>query len=282
MTRRFLIIYLVVAVFICLVGVGNIMMPMAAHVSEFSLYAPDTSDPGTPQDQGLPDMKAIKVKTADGDMVAWFQPPRANNRKVIIFFAGNAETLAGQAYMSRDILSHGYGVYLCTYPGYGLNPGKPSEDGLYETARSGIRWLQEQGYRQEDIIILGASLGAGVAVQMGLEFSPDIVVLVSSFTDIPEVLAYRQVELPKSMLEKERYDNLSKIKRVKARLLFVHGENDTLIPIANARKLYEAANEPKEFMIVKGSDHNELYSHGAGDMLMEWLDKQVNEKNEQH
>jgi uncharacterized protein len=275
MTRRFLILYLALVVFICLAGVGKLMMPRAEHKAEFSLYAPDTSDPGTPQDLGLPDMKAIKVKTAGGDMAAWFQPPREKDGKVIIFFAGNAETLAGQAYMSQSFLSHGYGMYLCTYPGYGLNPGKPSEEALYETARSGIRWLQEQGYRQEGIILLGASLGAGVAVQMALEFSPEIVVLVSSFTDIPEVLENRHVVLPKSMLEKERYDNLSKIKRVKARLLFVHGEFDTLIPIEIARKLYDAANAPKEFMVVKGSDHNELYSHGAGDMLMGWLDKQV-------
>lgn len=259
----------------CLAGIGKFMMPRAEHVPEFSLYAPDTSDPGTPQEQGLPGMKAITVKTAAGDMAAWFQPPREKEGKVIIFFPGNASTLPSEAYIAKFFLPHGYGMYLCTYPGYGLNPGKPSEEELYENARAGLRWLQEQGYRPEDVIIFGESLGAGVAVQMALEFSPKLMVLASSFTDIPEVMEYRHKDLPKSRFEKERFDNLKKIRRVKAHLLVVHGELDTLIPITIARKLYEAANEPKEFMMIKGIDHNDIFLYGAGDMIADWIDKQT-------
>ena len=276
MKRFFLILYVALVLFMCFFGVGMLMMPRAEHVQEFSLYAPDTSNPGTPQDQGLPDMKAIKARTAGGlEMEAWFQPPKENNGKVIIFFPGNAETLPSEAYMAQFFLPHGYGRYLCAYPGYGLNPGKPSEESLYENARAGFRWLEEQGYKPEDIIIFGESLGAGVAIQMALEFPAKIMVLASSFTDIPEVLESRHMDLPRSVMEKERYDNLSKIKRVKARILIVHGELDTLIPIAIARKLFDAANEPKEFMMIKGSDHNELFLHDAGNLMVNWLDRQV-------
>lgn len=279
MKRRLLIIYVVFAVVLCFAGVGKLMMPRAEHPEEFSLYAPDTSNPGSPQDQGLSDMKAIKAKTAGGlEMDAWFQPPKESNGKVIIFFPGNAETLPSEAYMAQFFLPHGYGMYLCAYPGYGLNPGKPSEESLYENARAGFRWLKEQGYKDEDIIIFGESLGAGVGVQMALEFPVKAMVLASSFTDIPEVLESRHMDLPKSVMEKERYDNLSKIRRVKAHLLIVHGELDTLIPIAIARKLFNAANEPKEFMMIKGSDHNELFLHDAGNLMAGWLDEQVKGK----
>jgi uncharacterized protein len=274
--RRLLILYLVFAVVLCFAGVGKLMMPRAEHPAEFSLYAPDTSDPRKPQDYGYADMRVIKVTTKGGlEMEAWFQPPKAKSGKVIIFFPGNAETLASEAYMAQFFLPHGYGMYLCAYPGYGLNPGKPSEESLYENARAGFRWLKEQGYKQEDIIIFGESLGAGVGVQMALEFSAEIMILASSFTNIPEVLQSWHVDLPKSVIEKERYDNLSKIKGVHARILVVHGELDTLIPIAIAQKLYNAANEPKEFMMISGSDHNELFLHNAGNMMADWLDKAV-------
>lgn len=250
-----------------------------ARAPDIPLYVPDPASHGMPQDHGLKDMKAVKVRTADGlEVEAWFQPPPQGG-KVIVFFPGNAGNLASRAGFAAFYTKYGYGLYMCEYPGYGGNPGKPSEQSLYAAGRAGMAWLAEQGYKPADLILLGESIGSGVAVQLALETPPAFMVLESGFTSVSDVMKYRYPEFPvEKMFNDNKFDNLEKIARIKTHTLFIHGEKDTLIPISFGQKLFEAANEPKEFMIIKGSDHNDIYMYGAGEMLMAWLDKQVKAK----
>jgi uncharacterized protein len=270
--------YLIAIVAIC-IAVPALARVMA--VPKISLYVPDPAYHGKPKDFGLEGMETVKVRTAEGlELEAWFQAP-PDKGKVIVFFPGNAGNLSNRWGFAGSYVRHGYGVYMCEYPGYGGNPGTPSEQTLYAAGRAGLKWLGENGFKPKDLIILGESIGSGVAVQMALETPPAYMVLESAFTSIVDVMKYRHPDLPvETMFDDNKFDNLDKMARVKTHILFVHGEKDSLIPIRFAEKLFEAANAPKEFMTIKGSDHNDLYMYGAGDMLMEWLDKRVKEKNE--
>lgn len=251
-------------------------MARVMAVPKISLYVPDSAYHGKPKDFGLDGMKTVKARTADGlELEAWFQPP-PDKGKVIVFFPGNAGNLSNRRGFAGSSVRHGYGVYMCEYPGYGGNPGAPSEKTLYAAGRASIKWLDEHGYKPEDLIIMGESVGSGVAVQMALETPPAFMVLESAFTSIVEVMKYWHPDLPvETMFDDNKFDNLDKIARVKTHTLFMHGEKDTLIPIRYAEKLFNAANAPKDFVTIKDSDHNDLYVYGAGQMLMDWLDKQV-------
>lgn len=241
------------------------------------LYVPDTSDPGTPQDHGLPDAQSVQFKSKDGlTLYGWFQPPPSKEGRVIVDFPGNGGNIAGSAGLARSFLHFGYGSFLVEYPGYGKNPGTPSEAALYDDARAGIDWLLAHGYKAGDLILFGESLGTGVAVQMALEYHPRIVVLRSAFDSLADVMKFRYPDLPTDKIfADEKFDIVGKIPKVKAKLLFVHGVQDTLIPIRYARKAFDAANEPKEFLEIKYGGHNDLYEHEAGQLIMDWLDVQV-------
>ena len=54
-------------------------------------------------------------------------------------------------------------------------------------------------------------------------------------------------------------DSVAKIARVRAPLLFIHGDRDEIVPIALGRKLFEAASQPKEFYTIRGAGHNDTY-----------------------
>ncbi len=88
-----------------------------------------------------------------------------------------------------------YGVLMVGYRGFG-NPGKPSEDGLYNDARAAIDELRARGVPEKALVIYGESLGTGVAVQMATEFEASGLILESPYTSIPDVGADRYPLVP--------------------------------------------------------------------------------------
>ena len=64
--------------------------------------------------------------------------------------------------------------------------------------------------------------------------------------------------LPVRLLMKDQFDSLSHIGRIDAPLLIVHGELDGIIPVAEGKRLFEAAKEPKEMVIIKDGSHSSI------------------------
>jgi uncharacterized protein len=241
-------------------------------------YYPDRGTPGTPAANGAPEMKAVTVTTEDGlPLLAWFAPPRTKDGKVakdgriIVLYHGNAGHIGGRASKVRVFLDRGYGVFLSEYRGYGGNPGSPTEQGLYADARAGLKWLEAQGFSPAQFVIYGESIGSGPAVQMALEWQPKILILESPFTSAVEVAKNAYFWLPVDVLLKDRYENIAKIRDIHASLLIVHGDMDTVIPHALGQKLYDAANHPKQIIIIENGAHNDLYEHHAGHIIADWL-----------
>ncbi|MBI3440919.1 MAG: alpha/beta hydrolase [Proteobacteria bacterium] len=167
----------------------------------------------------------------------------------------------------------GYGVYLCEYRGFGGNPGSISEEGFYKDARAALRWLETNGYASSQWVIYGESIGSGSAVQMAAEFQPKMLILEGAFSSALDVAKERYFWLPVSYMLKDKFDNISKIKSIHSSLLMLHGEGDPTVPLHSAQKLYEAANQPKQFSLIRGGGHNNLYDFGAGQVILEWLAK---------
>lgn len=249
-----------------------VMYVMQRHLQ----YFPHREYPGTPASNGVPEMREVRVKTEDGiDLLGWFAPPEAKDGKIIVFFHGNAGNLSHRAEKARLFIDHGYGVYLAEYRGFGGNRGSSSEQGLYRDARAALGWLEGEGYSPGQFVLYGESIGSGVAVQMAFETQPKWLVLEAPFTTAADVAKISYFWLPVDLLLKDKYDNLSKIGQIKSALLIVHGDEDHVIPLFLAQKLYEAARHPKEFATVNGGGHADLYDHHAGHIVTEWLDKQA-------
>jgi fermentation-respiration switch protein FrsA (DUF1100 family) len=84
--------------------------------------------------------------------------------------------------------------------------------------------------------------------------------------------------LPASGLIRTKYDSLSKIAKVRAPLLVLHGDQDDIVPFESGRKLFEAASEPKRFYTIRGAGHNDTYIVGGRDYsraLREFVENQT-------
>lgn len=237
------------------------------------LYFPDRTRPN-PADHGAEGVQIITVKTADGlTLEGWYFPPRIG-KKVIVHFHGNASTAAARMPRLRPFIESGYGVLLAEYRGYGGNSGAPTEAGLYEDARAYLKFLLESKKLPKDRIVLyGESLGSGVATQMATEFPAAALILEAPFTSVTEVAQKIYFYVTVARLLKDRFESIKKIASINMPLLIVHGDRDRTVPIEFGQKLFDAAREPKQFELITGATHDDLYDHDAAARIIRFMDK---------
>ena len=149
---------------------------------------------------------------------------------------------------------------IISWRGFSGNKGKPTEKGLYEDANSAIKWLNFNGIKNQEIIIYGESLGAGVAVEVAQNKNFAGVILESPFTSMIAAGKAKYSLLPVKMLLKDKYESDKKIKNVKSPILIMHGMVDDVVPFSMGQKMYELANEPKYAYFSKYDDHMMEYN----------------------
>ncbi|MFZ4763091.1 MAG: alpha/beta hydrolase [Alphaproteobacteria bacterium] len=224
----------------------------------------------------------IYVETQDGlRLQSWFWPPAEQGKKVIVYFHGNAGAIDIRVEPTAALVKAGYGLLLLEYRGYGGNSGQPSETGLYHDARAAINWLQKTGIPLEKMILLGESLGSGVAVQLATEYKQVAgVILEAPYTSIPDVGQERLPFIPVKLLTTERFDSLRKIPNLQAPLLVLHGTADYLIPFHHGEAIFKAAppNPHNHFVRLQNIGHVDLIFDHAAFHILPWLEQLDKEK----
>jgi fermentation-respiration switch protein FrsA (DUF1100 family) len=242
------------------------------------MYFPNTDHVGAPSEFGLGEMKVIPIKTEDGlALQDWFRPPKNGDKYTVVLFHGANVSLGHVALIARYLLKSDHGLFLCEYRGFGDSPGSPSEQGIYTDARAAVNWLTANGYPADHLVFYGSSLGTGVAVQMATETPPAMVILHSPYTRVADIAKMEYPMFPVDLLLKDRYDTIDKIGKVHAPVLILHGKDDKVIPIDNARQLFGAANHPKYFMAVEGWGHTDFFFNPViYRNVLAWIDGQIN------
>lgn len=187
----------------------------------------------------------VRYVTQDGLELRAGYAPAKEGKATLLFFHGNGASWQTTPYVTERLVEQGYGVLAAEYRGYNGNPGSPSEEGLYADGRAAYAFLRDDGVAAHDIVLAGNSIGSGVATHLAAEVEVRALVLISPFDSLEETASRKLRWLPVRQLLRDRYDNSGKFPHLTLPILILHGENDTLIALGQARRLAEAHPETR-------------------------------------
>jgi len=211
-----------------------------------------------PRVAGLTGVAEVTIATEDGErLYGWWAPPQPGHGAVV-YFVGKGLVLSDGAGLFGDLADHGFGVLGIDYRGNGASTGRPSEAGLRADARAAFDFAREAA-PQARIAAFGESLGTGIAVGLAHDRPVAGVLLNSPYASIVRLFELRGLPLPYRLLMADPLDSEALIGGLGVPVMILHSRADQAIPIAEARRLYAAAREPKEIIEIDGANHAETW-----------------------
>lgn len=226
-----------------------------------------------PSDWGM-NYDEITFTTSDGLQLNGWYVPRHDSKQVLLFFHGNAGNISHRRDSIEIFHRLGLNVFIIDYRGYGKSQGKPDEQGLHLDAKAAWRFLiEEKGFSANNIIIFGRSLGGAVAARLAAEVPARGLMLESTFTSAKDFAKSVFTILSRLVYLRYEFDVAENIQRVNYPVLVLHSPDDEIMPYKLGEKVYQAANQPKRFVQMKG-DHNYgfiLSQPGYSEAIRDWL-----------
>lgn len=227
--------------------------------------------PAPQADRGpLSDYETVSYETGDEILLSGGYRAASEGKPTLVFFHGNAADWQSGAAAMRGLAERGYGAFAASYRGYTGNAGKPGEQGLYRDGEAAIAWLGDQGVRRSDIILVGNSLGSGVASELATRHPVKALALISPFSSMSDIVAERAWWMPISLLLRHHFENGPKLEGFERPLLLLHGDRDTLIPDQHSRRLAAVVPGAK-LKIIANTGHELAYRPEAEAALADWL-----------
>ncbi|MEU7767876.1 alpha/beta hydrolase [Nocardia sp. NPDC049190] len=235
-------------------------------------YLPERAVLQTPALLGM-DYTELSPRTTDGETLhAWWIPARGSIGH-ILFAHGNAGNIGDRLPIFALLTEAGFDVLAFDYRGYGRSTGRPTEHGTYLDARAARQaLLARPEVDPSRVLYLGKSLGGGVALELAQEHPPAGLMLMSTFTGIRDAARSVYPFLPAPLVP-NAYPSERRIRALRAPVLIMHGDQDELLPLRHAERLYAAAPEPKRLVVFPGAGHNDLIVVGGSawyELVRDW------------
>ena len=257
---------------IVLIGYGGLLL--LVYLGQRALqYLPERART-PPAAAGLPEAEEVVLDSSGGErVIVWHIPPRGE-KPVVLYFHGNGGSLRGRVDRFRALAADGTGLIALSYRGYGGSSGRPTEKGLIDDALAAYAFAAAR-YPASRLALWGESLGTGVAVALAAQKPVGRIVLESPFTSIADIAAQIYWFFPVRLLIKDSFRSDLLIGTVTAPFLILHGDKDSIVPIALGDQLYKLITAPKRFVRFPGAGHNELAAYGALEAAKQFLSEPV-------
>ena len=208
----------------------------------------------------------VSIRTPDGETLHGLYRRGESGKPSVLFFLGNADRTSNYGFLAQALAARGIGLLAISYRGYPGSTGSPSEDGLLTDGIAAYDWLSARS--GSEIVVLGQSLGSGVAVNTAGQRPAAAVILVSAYLSVVSLAQTHYPLLPVALLIKDPFRSDLKIAKVRQPKLFIHGRRDDIIPLSSGEALYRTAPEPKQMLIYDSSGHNDIWDDGmVGDVI---------------
>jgi uncharacterized protein len=214
-----------------------------------------------PAEAGLTRAREIELRTRDGQtLVLWRADPVYEGAPHILYLHGNRRALWRRARFFRMFLAAGWGFTALAHRGFNGSTGRPGERVNVADAIFTLDQIAAEGIDPLRVVVYGESMGSGTAIQVAAARAVGGVILHAPYDSFRDIVRARTGWLLPRALFRERYDSIRQIGRVTAPILWLHGDDDRVIPLSRGRRLYDAARGPKYAALVKGANHFGIYT----------------------
>lgn len=185
----------------------------------------------------------------------WFK--RINAKGVVLFFHGNAGSLARWGHLYHFFHRLGYDYFVYDYRGYGKSTGKKNEHLLYEDAKVAFEYVK-QHYPSEQIVVYGRSMGTAFATRIAAEGNVKMLILETPFSSMRRLFYSYYPFLPPIFFFKYHFPNHRYLRRVQCPVYIFQGTKDWVVPYKCAIRLQKWLKPDDEFITIVGGGHNNL------------------------
>ena len=195
----------------------------------------------------------VTVTTTDALAITGTEVAAQPGKPTLLVFHGNGSSAMGTLAWFAPLIAQGYGIVAAEYRGYSGNPGRAGEAGLARDADAfyaEARRLAGGGR----VIVVGHSLGGGVAFGLAMRQRLDALVTIGTFTGLRAMVP----KIARAFIS-DRYDNLAAVPTLDEPLFIIHGTADETVPPQMGNALDNAAIAAKRAgfsLVIRGADHH--------------------------
>jgi len=190
-----------------------------------------------------------------------------NSKGVVLYLHGNSRNLQHWGRFVNKFLIRNYDVFMIDYQGYGKSDGEVSQQAFYDDAVLAYEYVKEK--YGNNIVIYGRSLGTGPASYLSTIVDAKMLVLVTPFYSISDVVKIQTPYLLIPFSLKTEFPNYKHLPEARMPVHIAHGDNDKIVPLASGLKLKPLLREGDSFTLIEGGSHRNLVVYDKFEALLD-------------
>jgi pimeloyl-ACP methyl ester carboxylesterase len=207
-----------------------------------------------PEDYVFRAGEEVEIEVEDGISLncLWLKEP--NSKGVIFYLHGNRGSLKRCLYQARQMDGNNYDIFLHDYRGYGKSDGKIKSEAQIHADNQKVYDYLKQHYSEDQIVLVGYSLGSGMASYLASKNNPQQLVLLAPYYSMVDLKDQRAPIIPDFLLKYKLKSN-EFLQNVNFPVTLFHGTRDEVIPYDSSEKLKALKPDLIELVTLRNEGH---------------------------
>jgi alpha-beta hydrolase superfamily lysophospholipase len=197
----------------------------------------------------------INIKTYDQKMLNGLLFKADSSKGLVFYLHGNAGSLSSWGKVAKTYTDLNYDVFMLDYPGFGKSEGTiVSLKQLYRDLQTAYDEMLKR-YEESKIIVLGYSMGTGLAAYLAATNHPKLLILLAPYYSLTDMMKYRYPLLPDFIL-RYKIETDQYIQACKMPIVIFHGDQDQVIYYGSSLKLKRLFKKQDVLITLTGKGHD--------------------------
>jgi hypothetical protein len=197
----------------------------------------------------------INIKTEDQKLLHGLLFTSDSSKGLIFYLHGNSGSLHSWGEAAKTYTDLNHDVFMLDYRGFGKSEGSiSSQDQMYQDLQIAYDELKKR-YREDQITILGYSIGTGLATRLASTNNPKLLILQAPYYSLTDIMRRHYPIIPTFIL-KYKFETNEYIKNCKMPIVVFHGNQDEVIYYNSSVKLKELIKNTDTLVTLYGQGHN--------------------------